>query len=558
MASNVPPITFYQPVMVTEKLMNVYASFSKIADEHSGVPAYSHGDSQVGGAGNALANYENILTPNGLVKISDLRSGDYIYNTYGGVSTVLGVFPQKGKREIYRVSFSDGSKIDCDASHIWSVVNHHGNDCIKTTEELVNNGVTRVVNANKTNYKILYKWSLPTISPIPFSKKKIKIDPYTIGLLIGDGCIHEKMVSLVVNDKEVSDIIKRIPYGTSIVSKGKNAGESTTIRIKGIRKEYANYGLDKTKAVNKFIPNDYLYSSINDRIELLRGLMDSDGSVNKRGDCIFCTTSLTLLDNLKFLVKSIGGRIKKGHKTDGCVREFPNNKMRSCSDCYYINFTVPYDTISYLSQKQARYKKKQIRKIYIESIELIGKHLATCISVDSKDSLYVCGNFIPTHNTSSGLSMLMSSASRGIKNVIRNIDADIIAPRAEYHYDYLLDNFEIYGLLGDYQINAKGSSALQAQEQQVTRKLEFLNNTANPIDVQLVGPENRRKVLFDIAKFLGIELDENVLPPLQPQPSVGQVPPENPQTLDAAGNPAQGVDNNTENKKRPRQPAGGE
>lgn len=161
-------------------------------------------------------------------------------------------------------------------------------------------------------------------------------------------------------------------------------------------------------------------------------------------------------------------------------------------------------------------------------------------------------------NTSSGLSMLMSSASRGIKNVIRNIDADIIAPRAEYHYDYLLDNFEIYGLLGDYQINAKGSSALQAQEQQVTRKLEFLNNTANPIDVQLVGPENRRKVLFDIAKFLGIELDENVLPQLQPQPSVGQVPPENPQTLDAAGNPSQGVDNNTENKKRPRLPAGGE
>jgi hypothetical protein len=159
-------------------------------------------------------------------------------------------------------------------------------------------------------------------------------------------------------------------------------------------------------------------------------------------------------------------------------------------------------------------------------------------------------------STSSGLSMLIAQASRGIKNVIRSIDADIISPRAEYHYDYLLDNYEIYGLLGDYQVKARGSEALIAKEQQVTRKIEYLQNTANPVDIQLVGPENRKKMLFDVAKFLGINLDESAPLP-QPQPNVGQVPPEKPQTLDNAGNPAQGVDNRQFNPERPRLPVGG-
>lgn len=159
-------------------------------------------------------------------------------------------------------------------------------------------------------------------------------------------------------------------------------------------------------------------------------------------------------------------------------------------------------------------------------------------------------------NTAAGLSTLISQASRGIKDVIRNIDFDIISSRAEQHYNYLLENFQIYGLMGDYHINAKGSETLIAKEQQATRKLEYLANTGNPFDIQLVGIENRRKMLFDVAKGLGIELDESVLPVMPQQPSDGQVPPKDPRTLDEAGNPSQGADNNTVNTKRPRQPSG--
>ena len=160
-------------------------------------------------------------------------------------------------------------------------------------------------------------------------------------------------------------------------------------------------------------------------------------------------------------------------------------------------------------------------------------------------------------NTSSGLSMLISQASRGIKDVIRNIDFDIIADRAKAHYGYILDNFEIYGLLGDYHVQARGSEALLAKEQQVTRKLEYMMNTMNPVDLELVGVANRRKMLFDVAESLGIQLDEQEFPDI-PVPMVQQqAPQEGVQTLDAAGNPAQGVDTREFNQERQRLPVGG-
>ena len=150
-------------------------------------------------------------------------------------------------------------------------------------------------------------------------------------------------------------------------------------------------------------------------------------------------------------------------------------------------------------------------------------------------------------NTSSGLKQLRDMASQGIRNVIRNIDADIIVPCLEFHYDYLLDNIDIFGLIGDYKMVAEGSSALAAKEQMVMRKNEFLQATANPLDLQIVGIENRRKMLFDVAKGLGIELDEQVFTP--PPQMQQQAPGAKPGQQDDAGQPTQGVENRTENRQ---------
>jgi hypothetical protein len=154
-------------------------------------------------------------------------------------------------------------------------------------------------------------------------------------------------------------------------------------------------------------------------------------------------------------------------------------------------------------------------------------------------------------STSSGLHQLIQQAARGIKAVIRNIDNDIIIPILEMHYDYILDNQEVIGLIGDYKISAKGTAALLAKEQQATRMIEYLGQTSNPVDMQLIGPEARRKMLIDVAAKLGIDVQLPQTP--VPQIPVQQQPPsQNPQTIDNAGDPVQGTETRQFNAQRPR------
>jgi hypothetical protein len=163
------------------------------------------------------------------------------------------------------------------------------------------------------------------------------------------------------------------------------------------------------------------------------------------------------------------------------------------------------------------------------------------------------GGDVKAAGNSSGLHQLREMAATGIKGVIRNIDFDIIVTCLEAHYDYLLDNQDIFGLLGDYKMVAEGSSALIAKEQMVVRKNEFLTATGNPLDIQLIGVKNRRKLLFEVAKGLGFDIDEDEFPPVNM--NMGQEPPQpGAATLDESGNPTQGVDNRQENPERPRLP----
>jgi hypothetical protein len=146
-------------------------------------------------------------------------------------------------------------------------------------------------------------------------------------------------------------------------------------------------------------------------------------------------------------------------------------------------------------------------------------------------------------NTASGLSMLMTQAARGIKAVIRTIDDKVIKPSAESQYYFNYDVEEALEYIGDVKIVAKGSSSLLAKEQQALRLNEFAKSTANPIDFQITGIEGRRYILKETAKSLDLEVDKAV--PDQafatPIPAPQGAPPPGAQTLDVAGNPAQGA-----------------
>ncbi len=540
-----PFMQFYQASMHASELITVYDKAAKIADEHCGIMGVAHGDPNVGGAGNALANYEKILTPNGLVEISALKEGDLVVNSCGSFSKVIGVYPQ-GESDIFRLKFNNGEHIDCDMNHRWSVRTHNDRKFqTLTTEEILEKGLfrkTKIGHRNPTGWRP--KWMLPIIDFIEFDPRRIKIDPYTMGVLIGDGDSRCRITSM---DKE---IFNEIPYSLGKSEYG-NHGKAWTRTIKGIKRDYISYGL-KCKSIDKFIPEDYLFNSGEIRLKLLKGLMDTDGCCSKQGEVFFSTSSYKLAKDFVMLVRSLGATVSSICEEKSS--DF-NIKGRRCTrqKNYRIVFNIPIEKIFRLERKQKRVRVKPRTHTYITGIEYIGRFPATCISVDSSDKLFICGNFIPTHNTASGLSMFMGQQNRGIREVALVVDTNIISPvvTAIYYENYNLEDAVEY--IGDVKIKAKGSSWLMLREQQALRLNDFLRATANPIDAPLMGLEGRKYGLKEAAKNLHLEADKLIPDQNEMKTLPGMAPPPGEQQLDEAGNPIQGV----ANRMVPTGPQGG-
>lgn len=148
-------------------------------------------------------------------------------------------------------------------------------------------------------------------------------------------------------------------------------------------------------------------------------------------------------------------------------------------------------------------------------------------------------------NTASGLSMLMGSAARGIKALIKSIDENIIKPSVKKQYLWLIEREDYFGMICDYRVVSGGSMAALNREQMVSRRLEFMNNTANPVDAQIMGMEGRKYVIDETAKALGLDLARFMpkrMPEQAPQPMQFAPPGANSQQLDQAGNPVVGQD----------------
>ena len=487
-------INFFTVPSNAEGLLAVYNQFEQKADDATGVPRYAHGNERASGAAQALADYERVLTPNGAKKISNLKVGDEITNTYGGVSKVVGVYPQ-GKCDIFRLKFSNGEYVDCDMNHRWSVRTHQDRPFqTLTTEEILSKGLYRKTKKDGKNPKGLRpKWMLPLIDPVYYPYVDVLVDPYTMGAILGDGDHRARLTSM---DQEIFD---RIPYKLGNPDKSSKC-KSWTHTILGIKKNLQKY-IGKSICYDKFIPKEYLRNSYSVRVELLRGLMDTDGCISKGGDSFYFTTSKQLAKDFKELVRSLGGAVNK--------IQIVNDKRGSRAVGYRIHFYTNICPV-YLKRKAINYKTRKRQYIYISGVEYVGKNSATCIQVDSRDKCFIVDNFIPTHNTAQGLAMLLESASKGIKDAIRNIDNGLIIPRIEYQFYWNMITKNELNYSGDINVRTIGSQALTLKAAQSTRRQEFLQITANPQDIEVMGMAGRADILREMAEELG--LPENLIP----------------------------------------------
>jgi len=385
-----------------------------------------------------------LLTPNGWITMGEINLGDEVIDVNGKATKVLGIFPQ-GKKQIYKITFSDGSSTECTGDHLWLTWNHaervyykkvkgkkirtehHGT--IRTTDELINSLYGK-------DGRLQY--SIPIVKPIEFTKKQYKIDPYLLGALIGDGHLGT-YIGFSTNDnflyEKINNIIQKDGYklairnkkndfvGCSIVKNEKNNNENIFKTI------FQELNLLNKKSQDKFIPEEYLFGSIEQRVALLQGLMDTDGYISK--NTIGYSTSSELLKNdfIK-LVQSLGGicsfNVEKTYYTY-------KNKKHEGLPHYVISIRLPeeiekkcFTLQRKLDKIISKTKYKPVR--YIASITPVYVDHAQCIMVEDENHLYITDDYIVTHNTFLALyAAIQAYMSGGCKKIILSKPTEVLS-----------------------------------------------------------------------------------------------------------------------------------
>lgn len=393
------------------------------------------------GIGKSLPISEPILTSNGWVAIGDIKVGDEIIGSNGKNQFVLGVYPQ-GVRPIYKIEFTDNTFVNCDEEHLWSVntLNMRTSKIrIKGNSVYIPNNGRKVLKTSDMMKDIKkrgrYNYRLPIIKPVEFENKDISLDPYLLGILLGDGYISKNGIDITTKDDEIFENIKKLELHTSYKEYERNNTQTIKrIHLKGIIKSKLEYyGLLGKKSNNKFIPKDYLYNSLETRISLLQGLMDTDGYVSKIGRVQFTTISEQLSKDVRELVLSLGGTVRIHSKIPSYTYkgEKKNGQRTYSLTISFANDIIPFKLI----RKVTRYykRKKYIEQKYVKSITYSHNEEAVCIKVSNSDELFVTRDFVLTHNTT-WLTKMANSAYGDGANVLQIFFEDNLVDIRRKHY----------------------------------------------------------------------------------------------------------------------------
>jgi phosphate starvation-inducible PhoH-like protein len=263
-----------------------------------------------------------------------------------------------------------------------------------------------------------HRYELPLLSaPVGFAPRAVPLDPYALGLLLGDGCVTcSTTPSFATTDPELAASIGRSIPGIEVRRKSEvdyilnrvtRPGEVIT-RENPVTRALRRLGLAGMRSNTKFIPADYLFNSPDVRLALLQGLLDSDGGpVTQQGRTCriqFTTVSARLRDDVIFLVQSLGGvaywrtRPAEGRKPGRARGRDVHNR----SDAHVLDIRLPDGVVPFrLARKAAKYDAtgggRPMR--FVHRIEPAGTEEAVCIQVAAADSLYVTEDFLLTHNT---------------------------------------------------------------------------------------------------------------------------------------------------------------
>ena len=328
-----------------------------------------------------------VPTPQGLRRWGDLVEGDQVFGSDGRPTEVTGIY-DRGVQDIYRVTFSDGSTVETDGDHLWQVRDMKYR---RTTRENTIVSTRELLDEPK-KLKRGYRFRIPMAEAVSRDDKDLPIEPYTLGAMLANGSMVNGALQLSTPDEEVVARIRK--YYTANKINDTTPGVCPRYWLPELRGPIASLGLD-VYSRDKFIPRQYLDASASQRLALLQGLMDGDGSTRAdsgRRSALYHSTSQRLLDGVRELVTSLGGNASVGWS------DRPDGK--DCGTVYILlpSGVHPFSTRRKGAEPQGPRKLQPRRSIV--SVDLVRRDISRCITVAASDRLYlITRDHIVTHNT---------------------------------------------------------------------------------------------------------------------------------------------------------------
>ena len=377
--------------------------------------------SGVQGSGKAQPLTSKVHTPTGWRLMGELEVGDWVSTPIGGASSIIGIYPQ-GDKEIYTITFHDGAQTECCLDHLWECYYIDNYSTRLSTKHIVDTK-TIMEYMEKQSHRTGGKFnvSIPLTNPVIYSHNDtLPIPPYMLGVLLGDGSITGASPRITSVDEEVITNISELldeEYHINVISgtskeyiitqknptnHGGTQGKSNNLYITKLKE----CGLHGTTSKDKFIPINYLTANPSDRIKLLQGLLDTDGTVGKRGNISYTTISEQLSKQVQELVWSLGG-------TCTITTRYPTYTYKGIKKqgklAYTLHIAHPAPSSLFtLSKKLERcstifaegHSKGQVElRRRIASIKLKGIEPAQCIMISDPTHLYITDDYVVTHNT---------------------------------------------------------------------------------------------------------------------------------------------------------------
>lgn len=355
------------------------------------------------GFGKDLQEDVLVYTKNSIKKIKDIQIGEEIFGYDGKLTKVINKVNYSDQLQ-YKVTLKDGRFIECGGGHLWNIIDNKGKEKVLSL-----NDIYKDYKLTRSDKQPSYRYFIPYSKPINYEENILIIEPYYLGLWLGDGNSHNTGITTL--DGEILQYLVELKksYNLEIsINYNKNKSCPTFILTK-TRETKKNDLFEKLKELNliknKHIPEEYFYSSIYQRMELLRGLMDTDGTIGKLGNIEFSNTNYQLIKDVVRLLNSLGIRnsISKrmGSYTKNGVKKLTkeNYRVKILSSEKIFNIQRKLDR---LNNNLKSYSKGNREKVAIVNIEPLEVKPSVCIEVDNDKKLFLAGDYIVTHNSYMG------------------------------------------------------------------------------------------------------------------------------------------------------------